>query len=84
MCCPADVLSDPESRRLYDEYGLDLATHKGAGSGRGNARQAWDEFKPYKRENKRTRARDAGHAKAAATDTAAATEPHENSKENEK
>ena len=78
------MLSDPQSRRLYDEHGLDLATHKGAGSGRGNARQAWDEFKPYKRENKRTRARDAGHATAAATDTATATEPHENSKEDEK
>lgn len=32
---------------------------RGAAAGQGNARQAWDEFKPYKRENKRTRARDA-------------------------
>lgn len=31
----------------------------GAGAGSGNARRAWDEFKPFKRQNKHTRARDA-------------------------
>lgn len=34
----------------------------GASSGSGNASRAWDEFKPYKKVNKRTKARDASTA----------------------
>ena len=38
--CAADVLSDPKSRALYDEYGLEGMQHmSGAAAGRGNARQ---------------------------------------------
>ena len=55
----ADVLSDPKSRELYDLHGINASSHQGAAAGRGNAREAWDEFKPFKKENKRTRARDA-------------------------
>ena len=44
--CPPPALPDPA----------------GFGSGAGNASRAWDEFKPFKRENKRTRARDASAA----------------------
>ena len=57
--CSADVLSDPDSRKQYDLCGLDGPSQSGAASGRSNAREAWDEFKPFKKENKRTRARDA-------------------------
>lgn len=42
----ADVLSDPEARRLYNQYGAaGMARHGGAAAGAGNSRQAWDEFK---------------------------------------
>ena len=53
----ADVLSDPTSRDLYDRYGPGVLEHPGGSAGQGNAREAWDEFKLYRRENKRTRAR---------------------------
>ncbi len=36
-----------------------MQRHAGAASGRGNAREAWDEFKPFTRTNKHTQARDA-------------------------
>lgn len=32
--------------------------------------QAWDEFKPFKKENKHTKARDAARASAASSDSA--------------
>lgn len=58
--CSADTLSDPVSRQLYDEYGPEgMQRHAGAASGQGNAREAWDEFKPFTRTNKHTQARDA-------------------------
>ena len=63
----ADVLSNPESRETYDKYGLDSSSHPGMTAGRGNAREAWDEFKPFRKENKRTRARDAAQAQNGAT-----------------
>lgn len=53
------MLSDPSSRQMYDLHGLDASSHLAGGGGSGNAREAWDEFKPFKKENKRTRARDA-------------------------
>ncbi len=54
----ADVLSDASARALYDELGPDrMRSAAGAAAGAGNARAAWDEFKPFRRENKRTRAR---------------------------
>ncbi|KAK9817937.1 hypothetical protein WJX72_004542 [[Myrmecia] bisecta] len=60
-----DTLSDSTARALYDQYGLEgMRTRQGAQAGRGNASRAWDEFKPYKRENKRTKARDASRASA--------------------
>ena len=59
----ADILSDEGSRALYDRYGLEgMGRHGDLGGGKGNARKAWDEFKPHKRENKRTRARGAAAA----------------------
>ncbi len=105
--CTADVLSDPKSRALYDEYGLEGMQHmSGAAAGKGNARQvpsgfatlvqspcittmsavlaadveagwlaylwllqAWDEFKPYKKENKHTKARDRARASAFSMDS---------------
>lgn len=67
MCDPADTLSEPTSRQLYDEYGpAGMQRHQGANSGRGNAQSAWDEFKPFKKENKHTRARDSARASASA------------------
>ena len=64
LCC-ADTLSDPVSRQLYDQYGPDgMQQHPGAASGRGNAREAWDEFKPFTRTNKHTQARDAAGSTA--------------------
>ena len=42
----ADVLSDPEARRLFDRYGAEgMAAHGAAMGGWGNSRAAWDEFK---------------------------------------
>lgn len=55
-----DVLSDADARALYDRFGPEgMQGRPGAGAGSGNARRAWDEFKPFKRQNKHTRARDA-------------------------
>ncbi|GMH41980.1 hypothetical protein BSKO_09899 [Bryopsis sp. KO-2023] len=55
-----DILSDEVSRKLYDKYGLDgMQNQVGANSGLGNSDRFWNEFKPFKKENKRTRARDA-------------------------
>ncbi|BDA46467.1 probable chaperone protein DnaJ at N-terminal half [Coccomyxa sp. Obi] len=60
-----DALSDTTSRSLYDRYGPEgMKQQAGANSGRGNAREAWDEFKPYKKENKRTKARDVARSSA--------------------
>ena len=39
-----------------------MARRPGAAAGAGNARAAWDKFKRYTRENKRTRARDASRS----------------------
>ena len=55
-----DVLSDPTSRGLYDQYGAEgMKKHKGSGAGRGNSGGFWDEIKPFVRSNKNTQARDA-------------------------
>lgn len=41
-------------------YGADgMEGRAGAAAGRGNATGAWEEFKPYTRSNKNTKARDA-------------------------
>lgn len=65
LMCHADTLSDSTSRQLYDEYGPEgMQRHQGAASGQGNAQSAWDEFKPFKKENKHTRARDSARAGA--------------------
>ncbi|EIE23899.1 DnaJ-domain-containing protein [Coccomyxa subellipsoidea C-169] len=64
-----DVLSDATARSLYDRFGPEgMKQQAGADSGRGNAREAWDEFKPYKKENKRTKARDAARASVSMDD----------------
>ena len=61
----ADTLSDPLSRKLYNQFGAEgMKQHYGAQAGQGNARDAWDEFKPFKKENKRTKARAASTASA--------------------
>ena len=73
---PADVLSDPTSRDLYDRYGPGVHEQPGGAAGRGNAREAWDEFKPFKRENKRTRARAASR-----TEEGSSAEAEEGSRE---
>ncbi|PSC75282.1 chaperone -like [Micractinium conductrix] len=63
-----DVLSDPASRALYNAYGPEgMRGRDGAGAGRGNSSRAWDEFKPFKRQNKRTQARDASTASYASS-----------------
>jgi hypothetical protein len=73
---PADVLSDEEARKLYDLYGLDgMQRYQGAGAGAGNSSRLWEEFKPFQRANKSTRARDAsrcGYASLAAAPQACA------------
>jgi len=62
-----DVLSDPEARSLFDRYGAQgMSSHGRTSGGWGNSRAAWDEFKPFKRENKRTRARASAHAASTA------------------
>lgn len=43
-----------------------MKQHQGAQAGQGNARTAWDEFKPFKKENKRTKARAAAQASSTA------------------
>lgn len=53
----ADVLSDPETRKVYDEIGMTIINGQTSVVSKGNARKAWDEFKPYIRQNKHTRAR---------------------------
>lgn len=61
----ADTLSDPRSRQLYNQFGPEgMKQHRGAQAGQGNARDAWDEFKPFTKENKRTKARAASQAGA--------------------
>lgn len=58
-----DVLSDAAARALYDRFGPEgMQGRAGAGAGRGNASRAWDEFKPFKRQNKHTQARAASTA----------------------
>ena len=43
------MLSDPDSRRLYDQFGAEgMKRRAGSGAGAGNASRAWEEFKPYK------------------------------------
>ena len=62
-CLTSDILSDPISRQLYNQFGPDgMKRHQGAQAGQGNARDAWDEFKPFTKENKRTKARAASQA----------------------
>lgn len=62
-CLSSDILSDPLSRQLYNQFGPDgMKQHQGAQAGQGNARDAWDEFKPFTKENKRTKARAASQA----------------------
>ena len=62
-----DTLSDPTSRQLYNQYGPEgMKQHQGSQAGQGNACSAWDEFQPFKKENKRTRARAASQASASA------------------
>lgn len=64
----ADVLSDATARALYDELGPErMRMRAGARAGAGNARAAWDEFKPYRREGKRSQARAAAAAAAGAS-----------------
>ncbi|KAL6772176.1 hypothetical protein ACKKBG_A29235 [Auxenochlorella protothecoides x Auxenochlorella symbiontica] len=58
-----EVLYDEELRRSYDREGprgVEAAVRSrasGAGVGTGEARRAWDEFKPFRKENRRTQAR---------------------------
>ncbi|KAK9842878.1 hypothetical protein WJX74_003834 [Apatococcus lobatus] len=54
-----DVLSDSETRSIYDKQGLEgLKRARGAAAaGPSNASKAWDEFKPFTKSNKRTQAR---------------------------
>lgn len=63
QCSSALWLTSPRGQ-LSRACRLRRATRRSAGAeaGRGNASQAWEEFKPYKRENKHTRARDAARA----------------------
>ena len=55
----ADILSDPETRGIYDKQGLEglKRARGGTPAGQGNASKAWDEFKPFNKSNKRTEAR---------------------------
>lgn len=47
----------------------------GAAAGSGNASRFWEEFKPYKRENKKTRARDASTASYGSSSFSSMDEP---------
>lgn len=59
--CRLDVLSNPKSRSLYDRFGAEgMESMKDAHAGDGNADRFWDEFKPFKKENRKTKARTAG------------------------
>ena len=55
----ADILSDPETRSIYDKQGLEGVKRAkgGATAGPSNANKAWDEFKPFTKSNKHTNAR---------------------------
>ena len=56
-----DVLSNPTSRKLYDTYGVEGMENKsGAHAGDGNADRFWDEFKPFEKQSRKTKARNAG------------------------
>lgn len=56
-----DVLSDANSRSLYDRFGADgMESKQGAHGGDGNADRFWSEFKPFKKETRKSKARDAG------------------------
>ena len=62
---------------MYDRLGLEgMRGHQAASQGRGNASRAWDEFKPFQKENKRTQAR-AAAASSSGGDSAAPTEASE-------
>jgi DnaJ-class molecular chaperone len=69
----ADVLSDKDMRRTYDAEGLDGVAREeraaqdgeaGAERRKSNASEAWEEFKPFKKETRRTKARDSAEAGA--------------------
>ena len=78
LCVLTDTLSDPTSRKLYNQFGLEgMKQHGGAQAGQGNARDAWDEFKPFKKENKRTQARAASQASSSADGDLAASSTDE-------
>eukprot|EP00887_Chlorella_sp_A99_P000829 scaffold5.g829.t1 len=72
-----DVLSDAQSRRLYDQFGAEgMKRHSGAAAGTGNASRAWDEFKPTKKKQSgRSRARAAAATAAQQQHGAAAPPP---------
>eukprot|EP00898_Chlorokybus_atmophyticus_P007228 jgi/Chlat1/7506/Chrsp61S07006 len=53
-----EVLYDEDKRRLYDQFGV-AGIDKSQVAGRTAADEAWDEFKPYVRKNRKTTARDA-------------------------
>ena len=60
-----ETMPDPVSRQLYNQFGPEgMKQHKGAQAGQGNARDFWDEFKPFVKENRRTRARAAASMSA--------------------
>ena len=70
----ADVLSDADTRRLYNELGMSFNDSPGSASKRGSARDAWEEFKPFVRQNKHTRARASSHSQSTSQPDAAQME----------